>query len=349
MHSIRHLELIRALAEHRHFGRAATALGVSQPALTRSLKYLEDDLGVPLFDRDGVTPTLFGRIILRHGERVIDEFAGMMREIALAKGLEIGDLTIVAGPYAAEISGQQAIGRLSSLYPGLAVRLDIVDWTRAVEDVAAGRADLALAEIAEASQQLQLEVEPLSTRPLRFYCANSHPLAARLALTLDDLLDYPWVGPTTPARISAALPRTEGHFGTFDLVRDRFLPRITVETFTAARNIIASGIGLGAAAPLQIRREVELGQLIILPVDVPWLRLNYGFITRRGRSRSPAATAYMAIVREIEREIAAGETDRFASAGIRGGQKALEHEAAPVARRHLAPALAADDGDIGPG
>jgi DNA-binding transcriptional LysR family regulator len=305
VHSIRHLELIRALAEHRHFGRAATALGVSQPALTRSLKYLEDDLGVPLFDRDGVTPTLFGRIILRHGERVLDEFAGMMREITLAKGLEIGELAIVAGPYAAEISGQQAIGRLSALYPGLAVRLDIVDWTRAVEDVAAGRADLALAEIAEASQQAELEVEPLSMLPLRFYCARTHPLAGRSSPSLDDLLGFPWVGPTTPARISAALPRTSGNFGTFDFVHDRFLPRITVETFAAARNIVASGLGVGAAAPYQIRREVEQGELVVLPIDVPWLRLNYGFITRRGRSRSPAATAYMAIVREIEREIAA--------------------------------------------
>jgi len=44
MHSVRQFEMIRALARHRHFGRAAAELGVSQPALTRSLQHLEDDL-----------------------------------------------------------------------------------------------------------------------------------------------------------------------------------------------------------------------------------------------------------------------------------------------------------------
>ena len=53
MHSVRQFELVKALATYRHFGRAAAALGVSQPALTRSLKHLEDILGVPLFDLKG--------------------------------------------------------------------------------------------------------------------------------------------------------------------------------------------------------------------------------------------------------------------------------------------------------
>jgi DNA-binding transcriptional LysR family regulator len=71
MHSIRQFELVKALATYRHFGRAASALGVSQPALTRSLKHLEESLGVPLFDRQGVTPTVFGELMLSHVEAVI--------------------------------------------------------------------------------------------------------------------------------------------------------------------------------------------------------------------------------------------------------------------------------------
>src|SRR5271166_5587948 len=105
MHSIRQFELVKALATYRHFGRAAKALGVSQPSLTRSLKHLEDDLGVPLFDRQGVAPTVYGELVLSHGEPVIGSFADLMREIGLAKGLEIGELSVSAGPYPADISG----------------------------------------------------------------------------------------------------------------------------------------------------------------------------------------------------------------------------------------------------
>jgi DNA-binding transcriptional LysR family regulator len=89
--------------------------------LTRSLKHLEDVLGVPLFDRQGVTPTVFGELMLNHGEPVIKGFADLLREIDLAKGLEIGEFSVSAGPYPADISGQRAIGMLSAQHPRLAV------------------------------------------------------------------------------------------------------------------------------------------------------------------------------------------------------------------------------------
>jgi DNA-binding transcriptional LysR family regulator len=97
MHSIRQFELVKALPTYRHFGRVAAALGVSQPALTRSLKHLEVRLGVPLFDRQGVMPTVFGQLVLSHGEAVIKGFADLVREINLAKGLEIGEFDVAAG------------------------------------------------------------------------------------------------------------------------------------------------------------------------------------------------------------------------------------------------------------
>ena len=134
VHSIRQIEVVKALAKHHHFGLAAKALGVSQPALTRSLKQLETDLGVSLFDRQGVTPTAFGEIVLRHGEPAAAELHELMREITLAKGLEIGELRIGAGPYPADISAERAIGALSTRHPNVLVELRISGWTRAIGD-----------------------------------------------------------------------------------------------------------------------------------------------------------------------------------------------------------------------
>lgn len=85
---------------------------MSQPNLTRSLRQIEERLGVPLFDRQGVAPTLFGEIVLRHGERAVADFRELKREVALAQGLEIGELRIAAGPYPADISGERAVGLL---------------------------------------------------------------------------------------------------------------------------------------------------------------------------------------------------------------------------------------------
>lgn len=81
MQTIRQFEIIQALATHRHFGRAARALRISQPSLTRSLKELESRLGVALFDRNGVEPTVFGEMALRSGEPVLANAAELRREI----------------------------------------------------------------------------------------------------------------------------------------------------------------------------------------------------------------------------------------------------------------------------
>ena len=303
IHSLRQIEIVKALAKHHHFGLAAKALRVSQPALTRSLKQLEAELGVTLFDRQGVTPTPFGEIVLRHGERAAAEFHELMREVALAKGLEIGELRIAAGPYPADISGERAIGVLSAQHPNLSIELRIVNYTRAVADVREGAVDIGFAEVSEAQSDANLEVLSARSRQLLFFCGAEHPLAGKRPLAIEDLLDFPWVGPSVAGRLRKALPVVDKPFGTFDELENRFHPRILVETFSTAKRIILGGLGIGAAVPLQIEPELKAGRCVTLPVVAPWFSLNYGFITRRGRTLSPAARAFMEIVRAIEKEI----------------------------------------------
>ena len=200
LRSVRQIEIVKALAKHRHFGLAAKALGVSQPALTRSLKQLEADLGVSLFDRQGVTPTLFGEIVLRHGERAAAEFHELMREITLAKGIEIGELRVAAGAYPADISATRAIGVLTAHHPRLTVELSIADWSRIAQGILENRVDLGLAEISEAERDPDLRTEAVRDSRGIFFCAADHPLAQKKGVALEDLLEYPWVGPLSADR-----------------------------------------------------------------------------------------------------------------------------------------------------
>jgi DNA-binding transcriptional LysR family regulator len=305
MHSVRQIEIVRALAKRRHFGLAAKQLGVSEPALSRSLKQLEAELGVRLFDRQGVTPTLFGEIVLKHGERAVAEFDELTRELALAKGLEIGELRIAAAPYPADISGQHAIGVVSDRHPNLFIRFRVADWTRVVEDVRKGAVDLGFADLTEAEHDHELDVETIRASPGVFFCRAGHPLTRQERITFDDLLDYPLVGPSYPSRTLAGLPKTLRRFGVVDEVEKRFHPRILVETFHTARRVVLASSAIASAIPCQIERELKEGLFAVLPVEAPWLRANYGFIAKRGRTPSPALIAFMEIVREIEREIPA--------------------------------------------
>ena len=303
MPRIRQLEIVRALAQHRHFGRAAQALGMSQPNLTRGLKQLEVLLDVPIFDRQGVTPTPFGEIILRHGEKALANFHELTRELALAKGLEIGELRIVAGPYPADISGERAVGILLQKHPALFVEIRSTNWEGAIGDVLDGAADLGFAEVTGALDHVELQVQTVRKSPVFFFCAASHPLAGRTKLSLDDLLEYPWAGPSLPARYRAALPADDRPFAVFNADRTRLRPRALVGSFSAAKQVVLGGHVLSVAIPSQIARELNEGVLARLPYEAPWLSINYGFITKPGRTLSPAARAFMAIVRSIESEI----------------------------------------------
>lgn len=299
MNSIRHLEIIVALGTHRHFGRAAEALGISQPALTKSLHHIERLLGLKLFDRGGgISPTVFGEIVIARGSSIIDAFEELLREVQLTKGMDTGRLSLSVGLYPAEISTQEAVGLLSRAHPSITCDLSIKDWPEVVEDVLTARCDLGIADITEASTHPELETELVRNCPLLVVCRTGHPLTGLKRITLEDLFRYPWAGVRIPNAAQASLPQDNMPYGTVDPVTGRGFPRLRVSTFTGIQQAVLQSDAISAAPAVLIARGK--GSFAALPVELPWLRLNYGFIWRRERSLSPAATELKRIVREIE-------------------------------------------------
>lgn len=303
MNSIRQIEIVQALARRRHFGLAAKDLGMSQPSLTRSLKLLEAELGVRLFDRQGVTPTLFGEIVLRRGARALAEFEEIAREITLAKGLEIGELSIAAGLYPADISAEKALGLLIGKHPRLRVDFRAMNWESAARQVLDGSADLGFAELPGAPDGDELAVEPVRMSQSHFFCRADHPLLRKEQVTAEDIFSYPWVGPSMPGRMSAFLPSGDLPCGYFDAGSDKFRCRVLVGSFSSAKAVVMESFAICGGIPFQIEREIRDETLAVVPFEAPWLRLNYGFMLKRGRTPSPAAKAFMDIVRETESSI----------------------------------------------
>ena len=301
MHSLHHLELVNALAKYRHFGRAADELGISQPALSKGLNHLESVLGVKLFDRAApIAPTAFGEIILQRSNALVHAFEELLREIELAKGVEFGSLAVAAGIYPSEMFIEEALAELSRQRPLIQCSLIVKDWAGVMEDVLTARCDIGIADTQHASENPELTTEHIRKVVCPVFCRAGHPLAGKEALTFEDLLQYPWVGPSLPERISAFFPAEPLPFGIKDPATGRVIPRIRVGTFGAARNIVLSSDAISGAAPYMIKDEIESGRLVWLPVDLPWLAISYGFIWRRGRTLSPAAQAFVRIVRGIE-------------------------------------------------
>lgn len=312
---LRLLEHVLALAHHGSYARAARALHVSQPTLSRSIAGLEAELGVRIFDRGraGVAPTVFGRILLERGAALLADEAGLRREIQQLAGLEAGELVVGAGPFSAEISVGRAMTRFLAKHPHVRARIARSDPEQIVRDVLAARCDLGVADPGLPSRDARLHREPLPSHPIHLFARPDHPLAGRKSLCLTDLLAFPIVGSRVRDAAAARLP-TEGPAGRIDPDTGDFLPSITVDSLDLARRIAASTAAILPAVRGMVVTDLRDGRLAPLDFHEPWMRTRYELFWRRDRTPSPALQAFVEVLRTVESEIDSSSADRGSDA-----------------------------------
>nr|WP_283811236.1 LysR family transcriptional regulator [Bradyrhizobium uaiense] len=313
MPTLRQIQMVRALAEHRHFTRAANVLGVTQSALTKSVQALEDELGVRLFDRGAGTlePTMFGAIVLAQGRTVVQGMSELVREIDLARGLETGGITVSASVFPAELWAPQALGRLAGAHPKLKCVLRTLDGKRAVDDVSEGISDIAIADAAEAEGRDNLDSEILATTPMSLFCRSTHPLARRRGVKPEDFIGYPFAGPP----LSRALARRNlGKFGKIALSvspDQELMPRVSVGSFSAMVQAVLHSDAVGWAPDALLARHTKDSGFTVLRIRDLAISATFALYARRHRTLSPATVEFIKLVRAMQPSAAAPTTSRL--------------------------------------
>lgn len=302
---LRQLRHVLAIDQHRNFARAADAVGLTQPALSRSLQSLEKSLGARLFDRSRahVEPTPIGERLIERARQLLNQARSIERDLKQLLGLEVGLLRIGAGPYPADLSVGTAVGRLMQRHPGLMVDLTVGDWPELLRRVVSDDLDVAIADTEVAKADDRLAVESLPQHRINFFCRAGHPLLELQNPTLEAVRRYPIVSPALPRRLSA-LGAKDNHGVRTHLPEGTVAPEVRVGSFSLVQRIVAESDLIGGATRTQIAEAETRGQLVRLEIDLPWLSTTYGIIRRADRTPSPAAEAFMAILRSVEAEIA---------------------------------------------
>jgi DNA-binding transcriptional LysR family regulator len=300
----RRLQHLLALVEHAHFGRAAQALNISQPALTKSIQALEAELGATLLDRKrgAIALTVFGELVLQRGRSLLSAEADLRREVALLAGHEIGSLKVAISPYPSVVSGYPAIKRLLAQHPKVNVMAHVASWREVVRQVTARDVDLGIAELSQTLGNEQLITELIGQHRGHFFCRPEHPILRRGPVSMNQLVEFPWLSTRLPLRVASHLPRSIGAAGTIEPLTGDFVPAIELDMLMQIGDFLEHSDALALASLTIMERALLAGDVTVVPTPDLNIHSNYGFIHLNNRSLTPVALAFMQEVRTEEAE-----------------------------------------------
>jgi DNA-binding transcriptional LysR family regulator len=294
---LRRLRHLMAVAEHGNFSRAAAASFITQPALSRSIQALEAEVGAPLFDRrpTGVELTAMGQLLLLHATALEAGTRDLEREIRLAKGLELGELRIGVGPWGGAVLVAPAIGRLHSQHPRLQLRVVVAPWRELPGRLRARDIDIVVGALGELEQLDEFEILGLSEHDMVAVVRAGHPLTGATDVTLDDVLEYPLIGPGMDSDAAEVLVRLVGAAET-PPGRSELLT-VECDNSEVLKRILAESDAVTFMPRFIVDDELRHGRLASIAGVDPGLRVRFGAARLPGRTLGGAGTTFLDLLR----------------------------------------------------
>ena len=289
-----HLDAFLAVARAGSFTRAAAALHLSQPAVSRRIDLLEHRLGAPLFERvrgSSVILTEAGRAFLPHGEGALARVQDGIEAVrALVHG-DSGTITLALVGTLADTRLTKRLRRFRAAYPGVRLLLRTANSAEVTGLVRRGDAMLGLRYGASADPDVvSLRI---GEERMIVVCAPEHRLATRSRLKAAALAGEPWV--TFPSRpdggdAGRVLERQLAVAGLSDA------ETVVIDSLTAQKRFVESGFGLGLVPESSAREELRLGTLRKLHVPAMRTAMSVVLIRRRRAHLTGAARRLMTVL-----------------------------------------------------
>lgn len=299
---LRQLAHFVAIVEHGSLGRAARVLNVTEPALSKSLRRLEESLGVRLLDRGtrGMTPTLFGDTLLTHARLILGEMDASRRVIDELRGVSRGVVRVGVRPAFGSTVLPRAIARLQERRPNVRAVVREGFTPNLIAEVIRGSLDFVVAARVEGDDPNLLQ-EPFADSPIGIVARAGHPLAGRPRLAPADLASAKWILPlrTDPIReILGQVLRRNG-LDAVDVVAES-----NSVAFTTSYIRRTDAVGYFPRA--MIEYGAAGGGLVLLDVaELEW-RQQLNIIRRRHVSLYPAAQLLIQEMKTVSAGLAAG-------------------------------------------
>jgi DNA-binding transcriptional LysR family regulator len=292
----RQLRHFLAVMDLGSLSAAAEVVHLSLPALSRSLRSLEDELRVPLFDRQDrrLRPTPYALVYAERARRIVFDEREGARSLALMRAGELGTLHFGMGSSIARTLMGPMLLQLLSDAPGL--RLDTVVHSTDVLLAALRREDLDffIGDIRSVAHDSQMLAEPVYRCSFGWFARRGHPLEGLAKLNIEALKVYPLIG--AGYADEALFEEMAALYGLSLPLQDHF--SVSTNDVSTVLTLLTSSDAVAPATDVSVVTALRAGTVVRLDVDPPLdVQLTLGIVERAGRTRVPAVDRAFEIVR----------------------------------------------------
>ena len=284
--SFRQLKVFVEVARLGSMARAAELLHLTPPAVSMQIRELENQVGLPLFDREGrqVSLSTAGEYFVIHARRLLGALKDADNAMARLKKLEHGLLTV-----GMVSTAKYFVPRLLALFcqehPGVEVRLNIAgNREQLVGFMHAGDVDLSV--MGRPPKEIATRSEAFAAHPLVFVCQPDHPLLALGQPPVRSLEPYPFIVREHGSGTRNAMQQF--------FTEHRFDPRITMEMSSneTIKQAVMAGMGVSFLSLHTMGLEVRAGLLKVLEVEGTPVMRTWHIVHLQSKLLSPAAEAF---------------------------------------------------------
>ncbi|EBA07951.1 LysR family transcriptional regulator [Sagittula stellata] len=285
--STRHLRVILAIADAGSITAASQDLGVSQPALSASLRQAEEIVGLPLFDRTArrARPTAAGETLIPEARRIlsdVDRATDRLRDLAAGR---IGQLSIASLPSAVTEIVAPALRRFVSAYPGIRVAVRDALNAEVSRAIRSGEVDLGFGVAGEEERDLSADV--VRTDSFIAVLPAGHRLCAQETVSWSDFAAETLVEGAAGSNTRASVRRHLGVEGAGSAIECSFVPTTI--------GLVRNGLGVSVLSELACRPFARDERITLRPL-LPVVERPISILRRGDRPVSPAARLFLEFI-----------------------------------------------------
>lgn len=264
--NFRQLEVFRAIMIAKTISGAAEILNVTQPGISRLLKYMEYKLGVPLFERQRgrLIPTPEGLELFRELEPIYQRVEGLDDTIKRIISNDSYQCHIACTPSLASVVMPWVFAHIKTKYPDVVLKLETLPNEQMAEYLVQRRVDFGIA-FSDLMHPL-VQAEPSLMLSLQVILPVTHPLTSRDQLTFADLIDQPFIS-YYPETLVGKLIRLG-----FEKLEQAPDVSVMVRYADDACNMVAQGLGLTLAFDYSLPQHLK-SELVAIPIESQSQRL----------------------------------------------------------------------------